>query len=133
MSKKILFLSVSIVFFNILSMAQFTKEEIAEFKKWEEFLTNAEIVSSRPWEETPAVTDPWVLTLEKDGITKQAMWKNPEGRQKGSLEGWKCESICSEKRRLLAIVEDGRIVFGKKTTDHGIYLWISFLKFRVCS
>jgi len=91
MSKKILFLSLSIAFFSILSMAQFTKEEIAEFKKWEDFLTNAKIVSSRPWEETPAVTDPWVLTLEKDGITKQAMWKNPEGRQKGSLEGWKWE------------------------------------------
>ncbi|MCK4932337.1 MAG: hypothetical protein KAT01_09230 [Candidatus Aminicenantes bacterium] len=91
MSKKILFLSVSIAFFSLLSVAQFTKGEIAEFKKWEKFLTNAEIVSSRPWEETPAVTDPWVLTLEKDGITKQAMWKNPEGRQKGSLEGWKWE------------------------------------------
>jgi len=88
MSKKILFLSVSIAFFSLLSVAQFTKEEIAEFKKWEGFLTNAEIVSSRPWKGTPAVTNPWVLTLEKDGITKQATWKNPEGRQKGSLEGW---------------------------------------------
>jgi hypothetical protein len=91
MRKKILFLSLGIVFFSHLSFTQFTKEEIAEFKKWEEFLTNAEIVSSRPWDKTPAVTDPWVLTLEKDGITKQAMWKNPEGRQKGYLEGWKWE------------------------------------------
>ena len=91
MSKKIHILLVIIVFLNLPSVAQFTKEEITEFKKWEEFLVNAEIVSSRPWEETPAVTDPWVLTLEKDGITKQAMWKNPEGRQKGSLEGWKWE------------------------------------------
>jgi hypothetical protein len=91
MRKKILFLLMSITFFCTVSMAQFTKEEIAAFKKWEEFLVNAEIVSSRPWEGTPAVTDPWVLTLEKDGITKQAMWKNPEGRQKGFLEGWKWE------------------------------------------
>jgi hypothetical protein len=77
--------------FSVFSMAQFTKEEIAEFEKWEEFLANAKIVSSRPWVETRAVTDPWVLTLEKDGITKQGMWKNPEGRQKGALEGWKWE------------------------------------------
>jgi len=91
MLKKILFFVLCIVFLNTLSIAQCTKEEIAEFKKWEGFLTDAEIVSSRPWKETPAVTDPWVLTLEKDGITKQAMWKNPEGRQKGSLEGWKWE------------------------------------------
>lgn len=80
-----------VIALNTLSMAQFTKEEIAEFKKWEEFLINAEIVSYRPWVETPAVTDPWVLTLEKDGITKQSMWKNPEGRQKGYLENWKWE------------------------------------------
>jgi hypothetical protein len=91
MRKNILFLLVMIVLFSHPVVAQFTKEEIAEFKKWEEFLIEAEIVSSRPWEETPAVTDPWVLTLEKDGITKQAMWKNPEGRQKGALEGWKWE------------------------------------------
>lgn len=80
-----------LIILNIFTMAQFTKEEIAEFEKWEELLTSAEIVNSRPWKGTPAVTNPWVLTLEKDGITKQAMWKNPEGRQKGFLEGWKWE------------------------------------------
>jgi hypothetical protein len=91
MKIRILCFGLCVVVFSTVSMAQFTEQEIAEFKKWEEFLTNAKIVSSRPWKGTPAVTDPWVLTLEKDGITKQAMWKNPEGRQKGSLEGWKWE------------------------------------------
>ena len=91
MKTKILCFVLGVTICSSLTMAQFTKEEIAEFKKWEEFLATAEIVSFRPWEETPAVTDPWVLTLEKDGITKQAMWKNPEGRQKGYLEGWKWE------------------------------------------
>ena len=91
MKKRILCFVLCLVALNAHSIAQFTKEEIAEFKKWEGYLTEAKIESYRPWEETPAVTDPWVLTLEKDGITKQAMWKNPEGRQKGALEGWKWE------------------------------------------
>lgn len=91
MKKRIFYFVLCVMTFSVLSMAQFTKEEIAEFEKWEEFLTNAKIVGSRPWVETPAVTDPWVLTLEENGITKQAMWKNPEGRQKGVLEGWKWE------------------------------------------
>ena len=36
-------------------------------------------------------SDPWVLTLEKDGVTMDAIWKDVAGRQKGFFENWKWE------------------------------------------
>jgi len=94
MNKRIITLFFFVILFGFLfqSLAQFTPEELAEREKWEEFLTTAEIVGQeQPWGEREAVTRPWRLTLEKDGLTKQAIWKNPEGRMKGYIEGWKWE------------------------------------------
>ncbi len=90
------YLTVSIFFivflgFTLPSFAQFTPEELAERPKWEEFLLNANIVGQEQMSSSEAVTSPWQLTLEKDGITKFALWKNPEGRMKGYIEGWKYE------------------------------------------
>jgi len=73
-------------------LTQFTPDELAEREKWEDFLSTAEIVSSeQPFSEREAVTKPWRLTLEKDGITKKALWKNPQGRMKGFTENWQWE------------------------------------------
>jgi hypothetical protein len=78
--------------FSLQSLAQFTKEEVADRDKWEEFLKTAEIVKQeQPFSEREAVTQPWVLTLEKEGVTNKALWKNPEGRMKGFIENWKWE------------------------------------------
>ncbi len=78
--------------FLFQSLAQFTPEEIAEREKWEEFLKEADVIDSdQPFSSREAVTEPWVLTLEKDGITNKAIWKNPEGRMKGFMENWKWE------------------------------------------
>lgn len=88
---------ITFFFFTILlgflfqASAQFTPQEIAERAKWEEFLKTAKIIGQKQMQTLEAVTEPWVLTLEKDGITRKALWKNPEGRQKGYLEGWKWE------------------------------------------
>ena len=89
----ILFVAMVIVLgFSLQSIAQFTKEELAEREKWEEFLKTAEIVAQeQPFEKREAVTDPWVLTLEKDGVTNDAIWKDVAGRQKGFFESWKWE------------------------------------------
>ncbi len=89
----ILFVAMVIVLgFSLQSIAQFTKEELAEREKWEEFLKTAEIVGQdQPFEKREAVTDPWVLTLEKDGVTHDAIWKDVAGRQKGFFESWKWE------------------------------------------
>ncbi len=90
--------------FGLQTFAQFTKEEVAEREKWEEFLKTAEVVSSeQPFGDREAVTNPWVLTLEKDGITKQAIWKNPEGRMRGYVENWKWEIAAYRLDKYLGI------------------------------
>ena len=89
----ILFVAMVIVLgSSFQSIAQFTKEEVAEREKWEEFLKTAEIVAQdQPFEKREAVTDPWVLTLEKDGVKNDAIWKDIAGRAKGFMENWKWE------------------------------------------
>jgi hypothetical protein len=92
--KKILitfFSLVIIIGFNLQCFAQFTSEEVAERAKWEEFLETAKITGQEQMGGREAVTNPWKLTVEKDGIVRNALWKNPEGRMKGALEGWKWE------------------------------------------
>jgi hypothetical protein len=85
------FFLVIILGFSFLSIAQFTPEEIAERSKWEEFLQTAEIVDQQQMGGREAVTQPWRLTLKKDGIQRDALWKNAEGRMKGFLENWRWE------------------------------------------
>lgn len=94
MNKRIVTFVLSVISlgFFFQSIAQFTPEEVAEREKWEEFLETAEIVGQeQPFNEREAVTKPWVLTLEKDGVQKRALWKNPEGRMKGYVENWRWE------------------------------------------
>lgn len=71
--------------------AQFTPDEISKFPTWERFLREAEIVGGKQMKGDKAVTSPWVLELEKDGVAKKALWKNPLGRVHGYLESWKWE------------------------------------------
>lgn len=93
MRKKVSILLFFIVLlsFNFRSRAQFTPEDLAERGKWEEFLLNANIIKEEQMISREAVTQPWRLTLERDGITRDALWKNVEGLQKGYIEGWKFE------------------------------------------
>ncbi len=72
--------------------AQFTPREIAERENWETYLETADIIGyDRPWSDRQAVTKPLRLTLEKEGLRRHAIWKNPAGRQRGYVEGWKWE------------------------------------------
>jgi len=93
MKKRILIFALFIIVlgFSLQSIAQFTSEEVAEREKWEEFLQNAEVVEQEQMVSREAVTSPWVLTLEKDGVRQKALWKNPEGLLKGWVENWKWE------------------------------------------
>ncbi|MCJ7579690.1 MAG: hypothetical protein MUP98_04040 [Candidatus Aminicenantes bacterium] len=85
------------------SFAQFTEEEIAERGKWEKFLQEAEIVDFYQMTGPEAVTEPWVLTLEKDGVKRRALWKDALGRQKGFLESWKWEIAAYRIDKLLGL------------------------------
>jgi hypothetical protein len=93
MKKRQVFFSLFVILlgFGLQSLAQFTPEELQERAKWEEFLRTSEIVGQEQMKGRQAVTEPWKLTLKKDNITRFALWKSPEGRQKGFVEGWKYE------------------------------------------
>ena len=96
-----LFLAVGLF---IQSFAQFTPRELNERAKWEKFLHEAKIISSsKDFSESEAVTEPWTLVLEKDGVTRRALWKNPEGRFKGFLDSWKCEIAAYLLDKLLGL------------------------------
>jgi hypothetical protein len=74
------------------SWAQFTDQELMQRERWEDFLKTARIIKAeQPWGEKEAVTRPWKLTLEKDGVTRFAVWKNCEGQMKGFDENWRWE------------------------------------------
>ena len=89
----LMFIVLTFVFgFSLQTFAQFSDEEVAEKEKWEDFLQNAEVVSQeQPFSDREAVTKPWKLTMEKDGVTKNALWKNCEGRMRGFVENWRWE------------------------------------------
>ena len=105
--KKLIFwvlICAFIVGSNLQSFAQFTEEEVAECEKWVDFLQNAEITGQeQPFSDREAVTRPWKLTLEKDGIIKNALWKNPEGRMRGFVENWRWEIAAYRLDRLLGL------------------------------
>ena len=85
------FLLISL-FVPFQALAQFTAEELAEREKWEAYLKDAKIIDeAQPWKRGEAVTDPWELTLDKDGVVRKAIWKDCMGRMKGFLENWKWE------------------------------------------
>jgi hypothetical protein len=101
----IIFIFLSLVVgFCIQSFAQFTPAEIKEREKWEQFLLEAKITDqSQPYSEQEAVTEPWRLTLEKDGIIRFGHWKNPEGRFKGYIDSWKYEIAAYRLDKLLGL------------------------------
>jgi len=85
-------------------LAQFTAEEIAAFDKWEDFLRTAKVVAQEQITGTLAVTNPWELTLEKDGVQRKALWKNVFGeRIRGFKETWKGEIAAYRLSRLLGL------------------------------
>jgi len=71
--------------------AQFTAEELAQRPQWEEFLRTAKVIKEDQMSGREAVTSPWVLTLQLGDVTHKALWKNPEGRMQGYIEGWQYE------------------------------------------
>jgi|GEM_PF-394066 len=65
--------------------------EIAEAAAWEKFLREAEITGQERISGEQAVTSPWRLTLALGGVERYGLWKNPEGRLGGFIEGWQYE------------------------------------------
>jgi hypothetical protein len=105
MKKTVLvFLAVAALGFGSRLLAQFTAAEVADFDKWEDFLKTAKVVAQKQLTGAEAVTNPWVLTLEKDGVQHKALWKNVYGlRIKGFKETWMGEIAAYRLSRALGL------------------------------
>ncbi len=86
---------------NFVSAFQFTADEIAQRGKWERFLKNAKIIKAEDIGE--GITKPIRFYLELGNIQKSAVWKNPEGVQKGFKEGWEYEIAAYKLDQLLGL------------------------------
>ncbi len=96
-------LTVAVFVGGTAVFAQFKPQDVAEDKKWEEFLATAEIKEAQQYESREAVTRPYRLILEKDGIRKSAVWKNAKGRMGGYLESWESEIAAYRLDRFLGL------------------------------
>jgi len=84
--------------------AQLTADEQAAYDKWEDFLKTAKVVAQEQITGPLAVTNPWVLTLEKDGVRHKAVWKNIFGERIGGFkETWKGEIAAYRLSRALGL------------------------------
>ncbi len=100
----LIFFLIFLLGFHVQSFAQLNDKEIAEREKWEKFLEEAQITEfSQPLNPREAVTEPWRLKLEKDGIVKYGWWKNVEGRPKGFPDEWKWEIAAYRLDKLLGL------------------------------
>lgn len=86
-----------------LALAQFLPEDLAERAKWEEYLSTAKVVGEEQMTGPEAVTNPWRLSLEKDGVKRDALWKNVTGRPKGYIDSWKYEVAAYRVDKLLGL------------------------------
>jgi hypothetical protein len=101
--KRAVFLIITSVFlFSIIvGHAQFTEEEILLREKIETLLNSADIVKAQEIGE--GVTKPWRLFLKKGDDEISGCWKNPQGVQKGYLEGWQYEIAAYQMDKLLGL------------------------------
>lgn len=129
MKKAILaFFVLSLLCFGLESVAQFKPEEITDFAKWEEFLQTANIVEQRQMSQNEGVTRPWVLTLEKDGVTKRGAWKNIEalGRY---VDNWRYEIAAYRLSNYLGLNMVPPTVEKRFQENRGsCQLWVDFWK-----
>jgi len=116
--------------FGLDSAAQFKPAEIADYAKWEEFLVAAKIVDQKQMPISEGVTQPWNLTLEKDGHKKSAVWKNVSGNKIGGFkESWKAEIAAYRLSKYLGLNMVPPTVEKEFRGDRGAcQLWIDYWK-----
>jgi hypothetical protein len=100
----LVFLAVICLGAGVRVFGQITAADTGEYDKWEDFLKTAKVVAQEQLTGPQAVTSPWVLTLEKDGVQRRALWKNVLGERVGGFkETWKGEVAAYRLSRHLGL------------------------------
>jgi len=104
MLKRLFSTGLILTWIGLPAAAQLTPDELAERENWERFLVEAEMVSSsQPFARSHAVSEPFVLELEHNGVSRRGLWKNPEGRVKGYVDYWRFEIAAYRLDKLLGL------------------------------
>lgn len=82
---------------------QLTTQEVADDARQEEFLRTAAIVDGSQLGGPDAVTEPWKLTLEKDGRRTFGLWKFIDSRKGGVPDRWRFEIAAYRLDRMLGL------------------------------
>lgn len=82
-------------------LGQFLPAEIAQRAEQEEFLKTAEIILAEPVGQ--GVTNPWKLTLRKDGVEHWAVWKGVTSAPGGPPDEWRSEIAAYRLDKLLGL------------------------------
>lgn len=82
---------------------QLLQQEVAEDARWEDFLRTSAIVAETQLGGADAVTNPWKITLEKDGRRTFGLWKDIDGRDGDVLDCWRYEIAAYRLDRLLGL------------------------------
>jgi hypothetical protein len=104
--KKAVLVVLSVVALGIMSSlwAQLAPAVVADYDKWEDFLKTAKVTAQKQLTGALAVTNPWILTLEKDGVVNRALFKDVFGANvKGFKETWKGEIAAYRLSRALGL------------------------------
>jgi hypothetical protein len=100
-SKKVLCPLLVGLFSSLVSLAQFTPEELARRPQWEDFLSTAKIIKSERIGE--GVSKPRKLLLKKGDIEASAVWKRPRGLSAGISDKWEFEVAAYRLDKLLGL------------------------------
>jgi hypothetical protein len=85
-------------------LAQLDPAVVAEYDKWEDFLRTAKVTAQKQLTGPLSVTNPWELTLEKDGVVHRALYKDIFGASvRGFKETWKGEIAAYRLSRALGL------------------------------
>jgi len=82
---------------------QLTPQDVAADARWEEFLGTAGITAESQLSGPNAVTNPWKLTLEKDGRRTFGLWKFIDSTKGGVPDRWRFEIAAYRFDRLLGL------------------------------
>lgn len=82
---------------------QLTPQEVADDARQEEFLKTAAVVGETQLGGPNAVTEPWKLTLEKDGRRAFGLWKFIDSSKGGVPDRWRFEIAAYRFDRLLGL------------------------------
>lgn len=82
---------------------QFTSQDVADDARWEDYLRTAAVVSETQLGGPNAITEPWKLTLEKDGRRTFGLWKFIDSRKGGVPDHWRFEIAAYRFDRMLGL------------------------------